>query len=72
VARFGGKGPQPSKSRDFFQEGMATQEVESRYEDMADAHMVLVLPAEFHAPQHEEVPVAQLDLGPRPIIFEKP
>jgi hypothetical protein len=38
----------------------------------ADAHMVFVLPAEFHAPGHEEVPVAQLDLGPRPVIFEKP
>jgi hypothetical protein len=32
----------------------------------ADAHMVFVLPTEFHAP------VAQLDLGPRPVIFEKP
>jgi hypothetical protein len=38
----------------------------------ADAHMVYVLLAEFHAPGHEEVPVAQLDLGPRPVIFEKP
>jgi hypothetical protein len=38
----------------------------------ADAHMVFVLPAEFHAPGHEEVPVAQLDLGPWPVIFEKP
>jgi hypothetical protein len=38
----------------------------------ADAHMVFVLPVEFHAPGHEEVPVAQLDLGPRPVIFEKP
>jgi hypothetical protein len=38
----------------------------------ADAHMVFVLPAEFHAPGHEEVPVAQLDLGPQPILFEKP
>jgi hypothetical protein len=37
-----------------------------------DAHMVFVLPAEFHAPRHEEVPMAQLDLGPRPVIFEKP
>jgi hypothetical protein len=37
-----------------------------------DAHMVFVLPAEFHAPGHKEVPVAQLDLGPRPVIFEKP
>jgi hypothetical protein len=34
----------------------------------ADAHMVFVL----HAPGHEEVPVAQLDLGPRLVIFEKP
>jgi hypothetical protein len=38
----------------------------------ADAHMVFVLPAEFHAPGREEVPVVQLDLGPRPVIFEKP
>jgi hypothetical protein len=34
--------------------------------------MVFVLPAEFHAQGHEELPVAQLDLGPRPVIFEKP
>jgi hypothetical protein len=38
----------------------------------ADAHMVFVLPAEFHARGREEIPVAQLDLGPRPVIFEKP
>jgi hypothetical protein len=30
----------------------------------ADANMVFVIPAEFHAPGREEVPVAQLDLGP--------
>jgi hypothetical protein len=34
--------------------------------------MVFVLPAEFHAQSHEELPVAQLDLEPRPVIFEKP
>jgi hypothetical protein len=38
----------------------------------ADTHMVFVLPAEFHARAHEELSVAQLDLGPRPVIFEKP
>jgi hypothetical protein len=38
----------------------------------ADAHMVFVLPAEFYAQSREELPVAQLDLGPRPVIFEKP
>jgi hypothetical protein len=38
----------------------------------ADTHMVFVLPTEFHAQGREEVPVAQLDLGPRPVIFEKP
>jgi hypothetical protein len=37
-----------------------------------DTHMVFVLPAEFHARVHEEASVAQLDLGPRPVIFEKP
>jgi hypothetical protein len=39
---------------------------------LAEAHMVFILPVEFHAPRHKEVLVAQLDLGPRPIIFEKP
>jgi hypothetical protein len=34
--------------------------------------MVFVLPAEFHARIHEESSVAHLDLGPRPVIFEKP
>ena len=34
--------------------------------------MVFVLPSEFRAPQPEELAVAQLDLGPQPIIFEKP
>jgi hypothetical protein len=38
----------------------------------ADMHMVFVLPAEFHARAHEESSVAQLDMGPRPVIFEKP
>ncbi|PUZ66624.1 hypothetical protein GQ55_3G334500 [Panicum hallii var. hallii] len=39
---------------------------------LADTHMVFVLPAEFHARAHKESSVAQLDLGPRPVIFEKP
>jgi hypothetical protein len=30
---------------------------------LADEHMVFVLPAEFYAQSHEELPVAQLDLG---------
>jgi hypothetical protein len=34
--------------------------------------MVFVLLAEFYAQSREELPVAQLDLGPRPVIFEKP
>jgi hypothetical protein len=33
----------------------------------ADAHMVFVLPAEFYTQGREELPVAQLDLGPRHI-----
>jgi hypothetical protein len=39
---------------------------------LTDAHMVFVLRAEFQARGHEELSVAQLDLGPRPVIFEKP
>jgi hypothetical protein len=38
----------------------------------ADAYMVFVLPAEFHARGREELSVAHLDLEPRPVIFEKP
>ena len=38
----------------------------------ADVNMVFVLPSEFRAPQPEELAIAQLDLGPQPIIFEKP
>ena len=34
--------------------------------------MVFVLPSEFRAPQPEELAIAQLYLGPQPIIFEKP
>jgi hypothetical protein len=34
--------------------------------------MVFVLPAEFHAQGCEGLSVAQLDMGPRPVIFEKP
>ena len=34
--------------------------------------MVFVLPSEFRAYQPEELAIAQLDLGPQPIIFEKP
>jgi len=34
--------------------------------------MVFVLPSEFRAPQPEELAIVQLDLGPQPIIFEKP
>ena len=35
-------------------------------------NIAVVLPSEFRAPQLEELAVAQLDLGPQPIIFEKP
>jgi hypothetical protein len=38
----------------------------------AGTNMVFVLPPEFYAPDSKELLVAQLDFGPRPIIFEKP
>jgi hypothetical protein len=38
----------------------------------AGTNMVFVLPPEFSAPDRKELPVAQLDFGPRPVIFEKP
>jgi hypothetical protein len=38
----------------------------------AGTNMVSVLPPEFYAPDRKELPVAQLDFGPWPVIFEKP
>jgi hypothetical protein len=38
----------------------------------AGTNMVFVLPPEFYAPDHKELPVPQLDFGPWPVIFEKP
>jgi hypothetical protein len=38
----------------------------------AGRNMVFVLPPEFYAPNRKELPVAQLDFGPWPVIFEKP
>jgi hypothetical protein len=38
----------------------------------AGTNMVFVLPLEFYARHRKELPVAQLDFGPRPVIFEKP
>jgi hypothetical protein len=38
----------------------------------AGINMVFVLPPEFYAPDRKELPVAQLDFGPWPLIFEKP
>jgi hypothetical protein len=38
----------------------------------AATNMVFVLPVEFHAQSNEPLSVAQLDLGPQPVIFEKP
>jgi hypothetical protein len=38
----------------------------------AGINMVFILPSEFYAPDRKELPVAQLNFGPRPVIFEKP
>jgi hypothetical protein len=38
----------------------------------ARTNMVFVLPPKFYAPNRKELLVAQLDFGPRPVIFEKP
>jgi hypothetical protein len=38
----------------------------------AGTNMVYVLPPEFYAPDRKELPVAQLNFGPQPVIFEKP
>ncbi|KAK1604236.1 hypothetical protein QYE76_027909 [Lolium multiflorum] len=41
-------------------------------EEAESTNMVFILPTEFSAPGLDEAPVAQLDCGPRPVIFEKP
>jgi hypothetical protein len=38
----------------------------------AGTNMVFIIPLEFYALDRKELPVAQLDFGPRPVIFEKP
>jgi hypothetical protein len=38
----------------------------------AGANMVFILPPEFYAPDRKELPVAQLDFEPQPVIFYKP
>jgi hypothetical protein len=38
----------------------------------AGTNMVFVLPPEFYAPDRKELPVAQFDFGPWPVIFKKP
>ena len=48
------------------------KETKADEKPLADVNMVFVLPSEFRAPQPEDLPIAQLDLGPQPIIFEKP
>ena len=56
----------PSKKR------VAPKQTKADEKLSADVNMVFVLPSEFRAPQPEDLPIAQLDLGPQPIIFEKP
>jgi hypothetical protein len=38
----------------------------------AGTNMMFILPPKFYAPDRKELLVAQLDFGPRPVIFEKP
>jgi hypothetical protein len=37
----------------------------------AGTNMVFILPPKFYAPDRKELPVAQHDFGPRPVIFAK-
>ncbi|KAK1618332.1 hypothetical protein QYE76_023849 [Lolium multiflorum] len=54
------------------EERMAPKQTKADAEASADTNMVFILPSEFYAPRTEEVPVAQFDCGPRPVVFEKP
>jgi hypothetical protein len=52
---------------------MAPQANKSQWDDISkNKHGVFILSPEFYAPDHKELPVAQLDFGPWPVIFEKP
>jgi hypothetical protein len=51
---------------------MAPQANKSNGTASAGTNMVFVLPPKFYAPNRKELPVAQLDFGSRPVIFEKP
>jgi hypothetical protein len=62
----------PRKAESFSKKVWRPKKLKADVRTSADVHMVFVLPAEFHAPGRKEVLVAQLDLGPRPVIFEKP
>ena len=48
------------------------KQVKADAKTSAGTNMVFILPSEFCAPRTEEVPIAQFDCGPRPVIFEKP
>jgi hypothetical protein len=54
------------------EERMAPKPTKANGTTSAGTNMMFVLPPEFYAPDRKELPVAQLDFGPRPIIFEKP
>jgi hypothetical protein len=51
---------------------VALQANKSRWDGIgSNKHGVCPPPPEFYAPDRKELPVAQLDFGPWPIIFEK-
>jgi hypothetical protein len=54
----------PQKAKSFSKKVWWPKKSKADVRTSADAHMVFVLPAEFHAPGRKEVLVAQLDLGP--------
>jgi hypothetical protein len=54
------------------EERMAPKPTKANGTTSAGTNMVFILPLEFYAPDLKELPVAQLDFGPRPVIYEKP
>jgi hypothetical protein len=73
--RYSGKAEQHPWRREWHpRQPEANEEAneEAKETPSSDANMVFVLPLEFHAPKPEESSVAQMDLGPQPVIFEKP
>jgi hypothetical protein len=59
----------PEKGVTPLEERMVPKPTKADGTALAGTNMVFVLPPELYAPDRKELPVAQLDFGPRLVIF---